>query len=160
MEQIKLLSNVDPDDYDLFSWNGGQFIAKVSDIYDGDTFTATWIWKNEVIKQRCRCVGYNSPEIRPRLNTRSRDDVILAAQRAKDRFTELLTQNEYIIVQCFENDNFGRMLTVVFNITNGDKSLNQIMIEEGHGEVYDGGRNDPKLSDSNIDFDLLASCSV
>lgn len=144
MEQIKLLKNVDPNDYDLFSWNGGQFIAKVSDIHNSNSFSATWIWRNEVIKQKCICIGY----------TEFIENDILA----KDRFTELLTQNEYVIIECFENDEFGRIMTIVFNITNGDKSLNQIMIDEGYGKADCKGKL--RLCDYTIDFDVLVSHSI
>ena len=160
MTDLKI-QDINPDDYEDFSWAGKTFLAKASDVYDGDTFTSTWIWNGQVIKQRCRCVGYNSHEIRPRRNTRNREAVIEMAYRARDRFTELLNQDDLIIVDCFQNDNFGRMLVVVYNVSNGEKSLNQIMLEEGHGLPYEGKRKcDPKLGDSCMTEEKIKSCSV
>ena len=155
---LQTLLNIDPDNYEEFSWQGRQFLAKASDVYDGDTFTATWIYNGDIIKQRCRCVGYNSPEIRPRRNLQNREQIKAEAHAAKNRLTELLSQDELIVVECFEFDNFGRMLTVVYNDTNGTKSLNQIMLDENHGIVYVGGRHDPKLSDATPDEAFINFC--
>jgi endonuclease YncB( thermonuclease family) len=157
-DALQDLLNINPDDHEEFSWNENHFLAKPSDVYDGDTFTATWIYNDEVIKQRCRCIGYNSPEIRPRRNLPNRDQIKLEANLAKDRFTELLNQDALIVVECFRNDSFGRMLTVVYNATNGTKSLNQIMLDEGHGIVYVGGKHDPTLSDALANDALIATC--
>ena len=158
--EINALLNLDIEHYENFSWKGYQFLARISDVYDGDTFTATWLWKGHVIKQRCRCIGYNSPEIRPKLDTIDRETVIESAHVAKNRLNELLCQNNLILVECFENDNFGRMLTVMYNVTNGEKSLNQIMLDENHGTVYVGSKSDPKLSDASLNKTLLNNCPV
>mgnify|MGYP006408855523 FL=1 len=127
------------DDYEYFSWENMKLVAKPCNIYDGDTFSACWYYGNKVIKYRCRCLGYDSPEMRPRLNLEGRDEVKLNALKAKERFTELLEQDSTITLDCKEFDKYGRVLVNVYNATNGDKSLNDIMVEEEFGYAYFGG---------------------
>lgn len=158
---IENLRNINTDDYKRFSWCGKHFLAKPSDVYDGDTFTATWLVNGDVVKQRCRCLGYNSPEIHPRLNVENRENVMALAELAKKRMEELLDQDEFIVVECFKDDAFGRMLTVVYNKTNGSKSLNQIMLDEGHGCVFvSKDKKDPKLSDASPYMEMIATCPL
>ena len=84
------------DDYEYFSWENMKLVAKPCNIYDGDTFSACWYYGDKVIKYRCRCLGYDSPEMRPRLNLEGRDEVKLNALKAKERFPELLEQDSTI----------------------------------------------------------------
>ena len=127
------------DDYEYFSWENMKLVAKPCNIYDGDTFSACWYYGDKVIKYRCRCLGYDSPEMRPRLNLEGRDEVKSNALKAKERFTELLEQDSTITLDCKEFDKYGRVLVNVYNATNGDKSLNDIMVEEEFGYAYFGG---------------------
>ena len=133
------ISDINPDTLSYFSWEGQRFVAKPSHIYDGDTFTSTWYYNNELVKYKCRCLGYDSSEMRPRLNNPNRDEIKIKARQDKERFIELLTQDSTIYIECGEFDKYGRLLVTIYNDTNGTKSLNDIMIEEGHGYEYYGG---------------------
>lgn len=133
------IADVDPDDLEYFTWENKTFIAKPSHVYDGDTFTATWCYNNELIKYRCRCLGYDSPEMKPRLNNPDRDEIKIKANIAKERFIQLLNQDPTITIVCGEFDKYGRVLVNIYNDTNGEKSINDMMIDEGFGYVYHGG---------------------
>lgn len=128
---------------DYFSFVGKTFFARPINIYDGDTFSIIFLHNNNVIKYRCRCVDYDSPEMKPSLSNPNRDKEKALAINAKNRFTELLTKHEsgLVFVECFEFDKYGRILVRVYNMID-TKSINEIMIEEGHGKIYDGGKKD------------------
>ena len=127
---------------EYFSFVGKTFFAKPCNIYDGDTFSIIFLHK-DVIKYRCRCLGYDSPEMKPSLSNPNRDKEKALAVIAKNRFTELLTKHEsgLVFVECFEFDKYGRILVRVYNMID-TKSINEIMVEEGHGKNYDGGKKD------------------
>ena len=128
---------------EYFSFVGKTFFAKPCNIYDGDTFSIIFLHNNNVIKYRCRCIGYDSPEMKPSLSNPNRDKEKALAIRAKNRMTELLTKHEsgLVFVECFEFDKYGRILVRVYNMID-TKSINEIMIEEKHGTIYDGGKKD------------------
>jgi endonuclease YncB( thermonuclease family) len=65
------------------------------------------------------------------------------ALKSKARLEELLNKHhtKLIKIECFEFDKYGRLLVKVWNNVD-TKSINEIMIEEGHGRIYDGGKKD------------------
>jgi len=138
--QIEQIKKLDPDSIPYFSWKDKTFYAKPTNIYDGDTFSICWIWKDQPIKYRCRCLGYDSPEMKPLKSNPNRDKEKELAQAAKARFTELLNTNPngVIKVECGDFDKYGRILVTVWNEVDV-KSINQIMLDEGHGKEYAGG---------------------
>ena len=46
----------------------GKYNAKVVDVYDGDTITVSIINNCTIQKHKLRMLGYDSPEMKPRLN--------------------------------------------------------------------------------------------
>jgi len=149
IEKIKL---IDPTKIPYFNWKGKIFYARPCNIYDGDTFSICWVWKGDIIKYRCRCLGYDSPEMKPRKVTQETPDKSLQvlnanrdkekemAKAAKERFEQLLNANSsgLIKVECDDFDKYGRILVIVWNGIE-TKSINQIMLDEGHGRPYLGG---------------------
>ena len=126
-----------------FSWADQTFEARVVSVYDGDTFSACFIWCDKIIKWRCRSLGYDSAEMKPLLKNPNREHEKELAHKAKDRFTELLNANPngLIRIKCHDFDKYGRILVTSYNDINTE-SINDIMIKEGHGKVYDGGKKD------------------
>jgi endonuclease YncB( thermonuclease family) len=114
-----------------------------TNIYDGDTFSLIFEYNGETIKYRCRCFGYDSPEMKPSLQNPNRDKEKDLAKLAKTRFTQLLTKNSngLIRVKCYKFDKYGRILVDIWNDVD-EKSVNDIMVEEGHGKKYDGGKKE------------------
>ena len=51
----------------------GNFRAKVVDVYDGDTITIVIFNKFSFEKHKLRMYGYDSPEMKPKLNKENRD---------------------------------------------------------------------------------------
>ena len=129
------LNNINSDDISIFSLNGYSTQAKVVDVYDGDTCTIIFKWEGKYRKFKCRCYGYDSPEMKPRLDIENRDEIKENAVKAKKRLVEL-TMN-IVRVECMNFDKYGRLLVKLYKSNN--ILINDIMINEGHGYVYHGG---------------------
>ena len=126
-----------------FSFKNKIFYGKPCNIYDGDTFSVIFQYKDELIKYRCRCLGYDSPEMKPSLQNKNRLLEKELALKAKQRFIELISKHatKLVKIECFEFDKYGRLLVNVYNLVD-KKSVNDIMVEEGFGKMYDGGTKD------------------
>jgi endonuclease YncB( thermonuclease family) len=134
------LKTVSEKEVEYFNFKGKRFKCRYCNIYDGDTFSIIFIFKDEIIKYRCRCLGYDTPEMKPSLKNPNREKEKEVAKLAKARFIELLEKGKdgLIEVECFEFDKYGRILVNVYNGVDNE-SLNDIMIKEGHGIPYSGG---------------------
>ena len=140
-EDIKLLNLIiEPKTIDYFNFKGKTFYAKPCHIYDGDTFSVIFNYKGELIKHRCRCYGYDTAEMKPLKSIENRDEIKKLAYAAKNRITELLEKHEtkLIKIECLDFDKYGRILIKAYNNID-EKSINEIMIEEGYGKAYNGG---------------------
>ena len=71
------LYKVDDDNIPVFSLNGYRILGRVVDIYDGDSCTIIFEWEGKMRKFKCRCNGYDSPEMKPLLNIENRDHLSL-----------------------------------------------------------------------------------
>jgi endonuclease YncB( thermonuclease family) len=138
------LKDIEPDTIDYFTFNNLVFDAKPCNIYDGDTFSAIFEYKGEYIKYRCRCLGYDTPEMKPLLSKVNRSEEITLAKIAKERFTQLLNKgpNGLVKIKCYGFDKYGRILVTVYNNIDTE-SINDIMLNENYGKPYDGGRKNP-----------------
>ncbi len=136
----KLTPIDNPKEINYFNFDGKTFIAKPCHVYDGDTFSVIFDYKGELIKYRCRCYGYDTPEMRPSRKNPNRDKEKELALSAKKRMIELLEAHpsKLIKIECLKFDKYGRILIKAFNNVN-EKSINEIMVDEGHGRWYDGG---------------------
>jgi endonuclease YncB( thermonuclease family) len=134
-------------------------LCKVVNVYDGDTCKIVLELNGNLAKFNCRMAGYDTPEMRPPKSQVDRDKEITAAKKARDRLKELVMNEEreedgeerkgddsggkLIVVRCGEFDKYGRLLTELFlnegDIEKGVKSVNQMLVDEGHGYEYDGG---------------------
>ena len=137
------LKKMDENKISYFSFNGMEFHAKPCNIYDGDTFSAIFKYRDEYIKYRCRCYGYDSAEMKPLLSKPNREAEKILAYAAKDRFIELLTQHpeNNIFIKCHEFDKYGRLLLEIWNYID-EESINNIMINEGYRKPYTGEKKE------------------
>lgn len=131
----------DVDSIPYFTFKEKIFYAKHCNIYDGDTFSVIFEYNGEIIKYRCRCLGYDSPEMKPLKSDENRLIEKDLAVKAKNRLEELLNKHKtkMIKIECFDFDKYGRLLVNVWNMVD-EKSINDIMIEEGYAKSYDGGK--------------------
>ena len=105
-------------------------LVKVSSVYDGDTFTVVFVSKFKLYRRRCRCLGYDSPEMK------SSDPIEKErAIEARDFLKEKLPSGIFrIYVKGL--DKYGRWLVEVY-INN--TTLCETMISNNHGYAYHGG---------------------
>ena len=122
----------------LFDFNDYETYVKIVDVYDGDTFTGCFKYNNKLMKYKFRCLGYDSPEMKPLKSIQNRDEVIKSAKEAKEKFKELTKwDSELVFIKFGKFDKYGRILGRVYN--NDKLDINEEMIKLGHGYPYDGG---------------------
>ena len=114
-----------------------RYNAILDRVIDGDTVDATIdlgfdTWK----KTRIRFYGINTPESRTRdLEEKKR------GLAAKDRLIEILKSNDNkFVLQSHGVGKYGRCLGELFVETLGETSVQQTLINEGHGVAYFGGK--------------------
>tara|TARA_B100000161_G_C33549643_1_gene414757 strand:- start:1411 stop:1902 length:492 start_codon:yes stop_codon:yes gene_type:complete len=150
------LKNLD-NDVPLFDLKGKIYSAKVVDVYDGDTCTIVLYLNNNFTKFKLRCLGYDSPEMKPPKDIKDRDKLINMAIKSRNYFIsrvtnclididkhytkkelkELIDTNTKLIkVKSHGWDKYGRFLGEIF-IKN--QNLNQEMVNKNYGYEYDGG---------------------
>ena len=139
------LSNVDRlnqytnDSIPLFSFNKYECLAKIVDVYDGDTFTACFYYQKNIIKYKFRTLGYDSPEMKPLKSKPEREQEIEEAKQAKEKFIELSNcQNDLVKLKMDKFDKYGRILVTVIR-TKDKLNVNEEMIKQGYGYEYNGG---------------------
>ena len=155
----RILSGVD-DSIPVFSLNNYEGYAKITSVYDGDTFKAVIILHGRPLKFNFRTIGYDSAEMKPSLGMRARADHIHLARLARDMFKEecgfddrapfrlwnpFMCRNKVnglVWIECGKNDKYGRPLVTVSRRKGDKQSVNQKMIESGIVNVYDGKKKD------------------
>lgn len=142
--EVEKLKCIDHTKIPLFSFKNKVIIARIVDVYDGDTCTLLFEYNGEIMKYKCRAMGYDCAEMKPKKDDPTRDEQKKLAQAARSRFIELIGGIDSIIkVKCLEFDKYGRILGYFYKINDDDiekaESVNSIMIKEGHGKPYDGG---------------------
>jgi len=151
--KLKNLDNSVP----LFDLKGNTYSAKVVDVYDGDTCTIVIYLNDGFTKFKLRCLGYDTPEIKPPKDTENRDQLIDMAIKSRNYFISrvtnchfdlnqhysknelkilMLTNTKLIKVKSHGWDKYGRLLGEIF-INN--QNLNQEMVAKNYGYQYDGG---------------------
>ena len=109
-----------------------EYNANIISIYDGDTVTGDidlgfGIW---IRKQKFRLIGINTPEIR----TKDADEKI-RGYAARDRLIELIG-DKTVRIRSFGKGKYGRWLVEIYIDDDETRSVNQMLISEGHAEPY------------------------
>jgi len=157
----RVLSGID-DSFPVFSLNRYEGYAKITSVYDGDTFRAAIIKHGRVLKFTFRTLGYDSPEMKPLMSTSRRNDHIYVAKLARDvfkqecgfddrapfeRWNPFLCKNKVnglVWIKCDKNDKYGRTLVTVYRYKGDTVSVNEKMLSSGLVNAYDG-RTKPKF---------------
>lgn len=104
MSELELLS-----DKDVPYWSfAGTYIAKITDVYDGDTVHAIFKFGDKHIKLHVRLVGYDCPEMRS-----SNAELKKKAYEARDYLRSLIL-GKIVKLQLGEFDKYGRTLGDIF----------------------------------------------
>ena len=112
------------------------YSAKLVRVVDGDTADAMIdLGFNTWVKKRIRFYGVDTWESR----TRDLDEKKLGL-KAKKYTKEMLERNDgKFTVKSHGVGKYGRLLGEIF-IDGEDKSLNDLLIENGHAYAYEGGK--------------------
>lgn len=126
----------------LFSLEGFFCECKVVDVYDGDTCKVVFPLHDKLYRWNVRLDGYDTPEMRPRKNKPNREQEITAAKEAKKFLKDLVMKSseQLVYIKCKEFDKYGRLLADLFVCQDDKCSVNQMMIDNGYGYVYNGGK--------------------
>jgi len=151
LEKLKMADKMNTP---IFSFNELVTYAKAVDFYDGDTFNIIISYYDLIYHLKARMFGYDSPEMKPSLSIKNRDEIKKNAIHAKNKLMELIGSKEYFRVYCHEFDKYGRLLVSIFKDDDMDadgetkydfnKTVNKQMIDEGHGYSYYGGTKQNK----------------
>ena len=129
-----------------------EYKAKLIKVVDGDSVDSMIDWVFSVFrKERIRLRGINAPESR----TRDKEEKKLGLA-AKARLKELIKEgkNEFLVETSIDKKGkYGRLLGKLFRLHEAHdpsceycrkrdeiKSYNQILLDEGHATIYDGGK--------------------
>lgn len=144
-----------------FTLDGVQCIAKVVDIYDGDTLTLVFRHNGSLSKFKCRLAGIDCPEMKPPKNKPNREKEIKEAILARNEVLRLTTSlgpnpissgltkpdiqrllsdthSKVINVACGPFDKYGRLLVDIYD-PDTNTHVNQHLIDNGFAVAYDGG---------------------
>jgi endonuclease YncB( thermonuclease family) len=110
----------------------GKYLAKVVDIYDGDTFKAVFHFNNNYYKFNVRCYGYDSEEIRQPKLDKEREVKKAAGLRDKEALVKLI-KGKVVELDILKFDLYGRLLCKVYV---DDIYVNDKMIENGNGKPF------------------------
>ena len=114
-----------------------EYNAVLDRVVDGDTIDATIdlgfdTWK----KTRIRFYGINAPESRTRDLEEKKKGLA-----AKERLIEILKANDNkFVLKSHGVGKYGRCLGELYVETLGEISVQQTLINEGHGVAYFGGK--------------------
>jgi endonuclease YncB( thermonuclease family) len=151
----RILSGID-DSLPVFDLRNFKGHAKITSVYDGDTFNAVIFLHDRVLKFKFRTLGYDAPEMKPSLGMVHRDDHIHYAKLARDMFKHecgfddrepprtwnpfrcRYKVNGWIWIECGKMDKYGRPLVTVYKNKGDTVSVNDKMIQSGIVNVYDG----------------------
>lgn len=130
-----------------FTFSGLITKAKIINVYDGDTVTIVFYFKDEPVKYNFRMLGYDSPEIKPMKNIQHRELHKQSAICAK-QFLEHHIRDKIVWVKFSCEEKYGRLMGELFLIDANNKNhfsghelcVNNMMIEKGFGKRYDGCR--------------------
>tara|TARA_Y100000361_G_C11042306_1_gene280587 strand:- start:193 stop:543 length:351 start_codon:yes stop_codon:yes gene_type:complete len=113
-----------------------EYAATVNRVVDGDTIDVTLDLGFSIQYQaRIRLLGINTPE------SRTRDKAEKArGLAAKDYVVDWCEAQEAIVIQTSldKRGKFGRVLGRVLGVDG--YCLNDVLVDVGHAEVYDGGK--------------------
>lgn len=140
LTRIQLLSKTNENTKN-YGFKGVDFIAKVVSVYDGDTFRAIVKIHGEFHVIRVRCYGYDSPELKPSAQCSDKDAEIVKAEAARDALAKLIL-NKIVTLHIHDFDKFGRFLATVYvrKFIVVKQNVNKIMLENGYGYEYYGGK--------------------
>jgi len=125
-----------------FSFAGTRVECKVVDVYDGDTVTVVFRFRDVLTQWKLRLHGYDSPEMKqPKSKPEDvRKAAKSAAIAARDALA-LLVLNKVMDAHLGGFDKYGRILADLFP-TAAPEGVTAYMLRNGYGVAYYGGKKE------------------
>lgn len=129
------------------SFAGQTVLAKVVEVYDGDTIRLRWWDRGLLVQWLARLHGYDAPELRPRRSSPGWVAEKEAAVRARDALSARIL-GRLVLARLGPFDKYGRPLVTVTlaDLDSGEPvgpEINSWMVSNGHGRPYSGGKKEP-----------------
>ena len=100
----------------------GEYKGKCTNVYDGDTCHIVFEFNKELVKLRCRLIGYDAPEMKSHIPEQKK-----IAIEARDKLRELIL-DKLITCKFHDFDKYGRVLCDIYiNDTKHTKHINEFM---------------------------------
>jgi endonuclease YncB( thermonuclease family) len=138
MGQCKSLHNFNNDNIKDFTYDGKFCRAKIVHIYDGDTGRIVFRDSGTFRKYKFRLYGIDTPELKPRLTTPNREEIVSSAKKARD-FVIQKVLNRIVYIRMYGFDKYGRILIDIYPEKN-KMTLTQMLIDKKFGVEYFGGK--------------------
>ena len=119
----------------IFTLVGHKSIAKVVNVYDGDSVNLVIEVFGTLYKWKCRLAHVDTPEIKTR-NAHEKELGLIARNKLRE-----LIENKIINVECFEFDKYGRLLVEITIPETGVK-VHEWLISNNYAKKYEGGTKD------------------
>jgi endonuclease YncB( thermonuclease family) len=123
MDEITELRELETKDIKSFSFDGIETFAKIVKVYDGDTLTIVFKYKDEFIKYRCRLTHINAPELKE-----------IGGKESKDYLSSLVL-DKILKVKFHSFDKYGRILIQVFLETG--ENVGELIETNHYANKYD-----------------------
>ena len=117
------------------------YYAKVLSVYDGDTMTLQVdLGFNMSFKTSCRLMGIDTAEMK------TKDESIKKLATASRDFVRSIALDKTILIKTYKDDKYGRILVDAWTLNDkwqpSEKTISQMMIDQGFAKAYDGGTKD------------------
>lgn len=143
-------------DVPRFDFAGQSFWVRLHSIHDGDTVCIVTEIDSKMYRMTTRLMGIDTPEIRTK-DLNEKKLAIAARNRVaswalpehfqvdgvytEKEIKQVLAQNPVLLwMKCRETEKWGRTLAELFKDSEMTDCINYILIKEGYGDVYEGGR--------------------
>ena len=91
---IEKLKSMDHSKIPLFSFENKIVIARIIDVYDGDTCKIILLQDGKFVRYTCRLLGIDTPEMKPLRNKPNREEEIKNAIKCRNRLLQLTSSCE------------------------------------------------------------------
>lgn len=139
---------IDIADLPRFTFDGIKTPCRFASIYDGDTGDIVIQFRGILYRRQFRFAGYDAYEMKPKakeieLSGLTKEEYKRRALMAKNRLIELVMGKVCTVQFTKEDPKWGRPMGYIFvQIGGEEKNVLNIMLEEKHGKIYNGGTRD------------------
>ena len=134
-------------DVQKFTFNGLLTKARVTQVYDGDTITIVFYYRDHPVKDSFRMSGYDAPELHPKKDHLLREKTIHAGEITRQYISDLVL-DKVVWVKFDREEKYGRLMGRLYltqdrqarQLTGTEVCVNDLMIGRGYGLPYNGGK--------------------